>query len=333
MTGSQAPQRALRRLARLGLRTDRLAALTAPAALLDDPLAGLTARPLDESALEAVLQRLEGSATDTAATASSSAAARFRNESGVRKGRLARRASNALVSRPGTGGLPPAPGHEPLATRSSSHTRRIRPAAPTAHEPNGSSPAPAPAQAAVAGRRESSPLARAAGRVPGGAAAVSARVAAGWTPDVLAAAGVQDGPALLEAALARRIATGGRRRAVAACAVRAGRLVTSRPRGCPARVRRGPSKRAAGGDSPLPGAADACGTAEPAASGSGSGGLAELVRRWESVHGRDDEPPAARLEGEADAGGGIEAEEALARALERVLAAELRRSGIEVDAG
>ena len=74
---------------------------------------------------------------------------------------------------------------------------------PTGHEPNGSSPTVAPV--AVADRRESSPLARAAGRVPGGVAAVATRVAAEWTSNDLAGA-VENGSALLQAALARAVA-------------------------------------------------------------------------------------------------------------------------------
>jgi len=73
----------------------------------------------------------------------------------------------------------------------------------------------------------------------------------------------------------------------------------------------------------------------PLPAGSGGRGLAELVRRWEVSRGRDREgdPAGARIETGRDAVAGIEAESALARAVERLLAAELRRSGIEVDVG
>jgi hypothetical protein len=196
--------------------------------------------------------------------------------------------------------------------------------------------------------------------VPGGAAAVATRVAAGWTPDELAAAGwtpdelaaagLQDGPALFEAALARAepqpVDAGEPSHERVRRSEPAGSF-TSRPsledalapRAASVQVQAEPARRRfarLGDEQPtrLAGAAEHGEPDDaPQLPGSGSGGLAELVRRWESVHGRDDEPPAVRLEGEAHAGGGIEAEEALARALERVLAAELRRSGIEMDAG
>ena len=73
----------------------------------------------------------------------------------------------------------------------------------------------------------------------------------------------------------------------------------------------------------------------PLTAGHGSSGLAELVRRWETTrgHGRDHDASGVRLESGRDAVAGIEAEIVLARAVERLLAAELRRSGIEVDAG
>lgn len=230
---------------------------------------------------------------------------------------------------------------------------RIRVAAP-AQVPGGSSPAAA--AEVVGAQRQGSPLAplaasalaRAAGRVAGGAAAVVTPVAAEWTAGEPVA--VASGPALLQAALARAAAqpvAAGEPEQGHARGLEPAERRTSRPSledalvqsagAAHTRAEASPQRfsRIAGEQPAGPAVAAEHGEPEstPPLPGYGSGGLAELVRRWESVHGRDDEQPAVRLEGGPDALEGIEAETALARAVERLLAAELRRSGIEVGLG
>jgi hypothetical protein len=86
VTGSQAPQRAIRRLALLGGRSERLGSALASSPLLDDPIASLTGASLDESALEAVLSRLEAKAA-----ASTAAAAAAQPRAGIAERRSRRR--------------------------------------------------------------------------------------------------------------------------------------------------------------------------------------------------------------------------------------------------
>ena len=192
------------------------------------------------------------------------------------------------------------------------------------------------------------PLARAARRVPGGAVAVVTPVAAAWAasdPVVLA-----ERPGLLRAALERafaqpvEVAEGLRGRSRAAEPVERAALRpdvpdaltprTDAPRAEP----EAPAHLVAHVTAAQPVGADLAADhvdRDDASSfaGHGSGGLAELIRRWERAQGQDDEPPATAAAGEPDAVAEIEAESALAAAVERLLGAELRRNGIEVDVG
>ena len=194
MTGSQAPQRALRRLDRLG-RADRPAgAVTAPAALLGDPLAELDARPLDETVLDAVLLRLESGAT-AGGRAATPASGRFRRSG---KGGLRSR-SSVLPSRSWTDESPAV--HRSVVDEPSVRVRRIHVAAPL-HTPADTSRIAVPVVAGAEGR--ASPLVRAAGRVPGGAAAVATPVAAEWTASESATE--SSGTSVLQTVLARAVA-------------------------------------------------------------------------------------------------------------------------------
>lgn len=199
-------------------------------------------------------------------------------------------------------------------------------------------------------------LRTAAAQVPGGAAAVATPVAAGWSTD----AGDPPVAALLEAALSRLPLqpTGdtapagaaeqpqagaprdpGRRRGTATEAplVAGGRGATSEPLPGPGPAPRlAPARRRPSLDPAPPTHAavpyGAALDAAPPAAAHGTGGLAELVRRWEGGRiGYEAEGIGRPGQPESNASAlpsGPETDDELARALERLLVGELRRSGI-----
>ena len=173
VTGSQAPQRAIRRLALLGGRSERLGSALASSPLLDDPIAVLTGVSLDESALEAVLLRLEGNA------AGSTAAAAARPRAGIAARRARRRTSPiAPALRAEAAELPVdvrirAAPREPAAGPGAAGPDRgagvgAWPLEPLARPDRAAAATRAGSQASGSPSATSS-LARAAARVPGGA--------------------------------------------------------------------------------------------------------------------------------------------------------------------
>lgn len=377
MTGSQTPQRAIRRLALLGRRSDRLGSALASSPLLDDPIAFLTGASLDESALEAVLLRLEGHAAGPTAAA----AALVPRGRSIAARRARRRTSPiARAFRAEAAELPVDVRHRPPpASLQPVRVPRSRIAAPAAEsEPKARSSRAAAAiragSRAPGSQSATSSLARAAARVPGGGAAVVTPVSAEWTaaePVTAAWAAaepveVPNAPALLQAVLARAGTQPGgavepphgrpsggpsggpsvsesvdrpphesvdrppHRPSLADALAPSG--IAARP---PAQLLTEPNTFSVAPSTFSVAAEDAEVDGAPLAAGTGSSGLAELVRRWETTHDRDHDYDLSgvRLEPGRDAVAGIDAETALARAVERLLAAELRRSGIEVDVG
>jgi hypothetical protein len=346
MIGSAAPRRVLGRLERLALAVERLGEAGPPDALTAEPLAELTAPALGQGVLAAVLDRLSAGGEPVRL---------------ARPRPLHRRAG----ARPPTSRAPF--GVEPLlepeaaagggtragsGSRASAHRRDAARAIAGAADRT-TDPA-SPVAATRVSLEEPGMLARVAARVPGGLAAIATPIAPQWAADEPGAATAQS-TVLDDLLAARRLRTEPEPRTPSGPGGREPRrpwieLPSWRDRE-PEEAPVASLRRAAGGlegagsshrdqAEPVPAQLPSWTSEREVAEGAepGSRGLAELVRRWEG--GREPGDPAeaggGRLPREPDSDetvAGQGAEEALARALERLLAGELRRSGIELEAG
>lgn len=342
MTGSPGLQRALARLARLARPVERAVAAAPFAELGRDPLAPLAAPPFDDRLLASVLDALSG--------ARAAEAAPGRKLVSPRRPPVARPAGGhddaSALRVPAPPSARPTAGDRqalPAGARRARAAAASQAAAEPSVGPDGAAPvpgAPAPvlplrdgaaAVPAEARAAETGALARFAARVPGGAQAVATPLTGPQPPvgkitdGVAAAAPAADRPpAWIEPPASATASSTDDAQALVVAAP----LVDLAPAEAPSQTV--PPAAPPAGDVAGPSLPPAA----PAPAGAqGAQGLAELVRRWEGAAEPVAGAGAAAADDPVAALGGESAEETVERVLEQLLAAELRRHGIELEAG